>query len=606
MDKDKKSLSIEEINNHMKKFGYTATEELQYNTFTALLNFNNTKNSVAQDIYAVCLEGPPGAGKTEYAKVYTKIVKELWSEEVEFVDYQCDATTGKSELFEDINISAAIRGDADNVNIPGKLIQAINYVNSGKKVILFIDEYDKAREETDAFLLQFLQSGKINSTQHGDIEVKNEYKNNLQVILCKNDVRETLSGPLSRRIRIIRLDYMLPEIFYSVAEEKLITNRTQTQKVDKGILNLVSLMYNNAYDSKEIYNRLPSCSEMLIAIEDANSLVQHANAPQYIVYRTIIENMFKDRDDIHTFESMLEKNSKNNDQGLKDLILEMKNKEEKNELDLMQLISKTIFKNEHKNLELSEIKYNELMEEATSLIEDATSLIEEYEEKFKRIETAHNDLNNKPDCFQINNDLVEEVISESSFLRTFPEETAYIKRGINITDIFKDEFFEISTLSYDESASLKICNQLISNAPVNNTICFEDGFLIGRYGDISLICAREKVEQKEKLTFYVNSFVVPLQIIEDICRMIIFLNEKIPGYYDFATTANVFNNINLDLPLLKDNVYKLDKTIISSNTLSSDLNSLLEKLIVNKSCDDYTFLKLDHNEVCKEQTKKRR
>lgn len=132
------------------------------------------------------MEGPPGAGKTEFAKTYTKLSNELFKN-VELVDYQCDATTGKTELFEDINISAAIRGDADNVNIPGKLIEAIKKVNSGKRVVLFIDEYDKAREETDAFLLQFLQSGKINSTQHGDLEIKDEYKGKLQVILCKND-----------------------------------------------------------------------------------------------------------------------------------------------------------------------------------------------------------------------------------------------------------------------------------------------------------------------------------------------------------------------------------------------------------------------------------
>ena len=190
----------------------------------------------------------------------------MFNGNVEMVDYQCDATTGKTELFEDINISAAIRGDADNVNIPGKLIDAIKRVNTGKKVVLFIDEYDKAREETDAFLLQFLQSGKINSTQHGDLEIKEEYKNNLQVIICKNDMREELSGPLSRRIRITSLDYMEPSLFYKVAHRLLIEEKTSP--VADGLLNLVSLMYEKAYTDREMYNRVPSCSEMLIAIED--------------------------------------------------------------------------------------------------------------------------------------------------------------------------------------------------------------------------------------------------------------------------------------------------------------------------------------------------
>lgn len=283
-------ISFNEVKSKIEAMGYYATNELLYDTYNALALFNNLSINPGQDIFAICLEGPPGAGKTEFAKTYTKLSNELF-QNVELVDYQCDATTGKTELFEDINISAAIRGDADNVNIPGKLIEAIKKVNDGKRVVLFIDEYDKAREETDAFLLQFLQSGKINSTQHGDLEIKDEYKSNLQVILCKNDMREELSGPLSRRIRIIRLDYMKPALFYKVAHRLLIDEKENP--VNDGLLNLVSLMYEKAYADKEMYNRLPSCSEMLIAIEDADRVIKLANAPQSVIYNIIIRNMFK-------------------------------------------------------------------------------------------------------------------------------------------------------------------------------------------------------------------------------------------------------------------------------------------------------------------------
>ena len=263
-------ITIDELKEKIERLGYIATEELLYDTFNALCMFSDSKISAGQDIFAICLEGPPGAGKTEFAKVYTKVCNEVFNGNVEMVDYQCDATTGKTELFEDINISAAIRGDADHVNIPGKLVEAINKVNSGKKVVLFIDEYDKAREETDAFLLQFLQSGKINSTQHGDLEIKEEYKSNLQVILCKNDMREELSGPLSRRIRIIRLDYMKPEIFYQVAYRNLVENRQD--KVNDGLLNLVVLMYQQAYDSKEIY---PLCKQYPLEGNDYILVADH-------------------------------------------------------------------------------------------------------------------------------------------------------------------------------------------------------------------------------------------------------------------------------------------------------------------------------------------
>ena len=121
-------VTIDEIRKQLEEFGYIATEELIFETFNALDMFSGNSINPGQDIFAICLEGPPGAGKTEFVKTYTKLSNKMFNEEVELVDYQCDATTGKTELFEDINISAAIRGDADNVNIPGKLVEAIKKV----------------------------------------------------------------------------------------------------------------------------------------------------------------------------------------------------------------------------------------------------------------------------------------------------------------------------------------------------------------------------------------------------------------------------------------------------------------------------------------------
>lgn len=305
-------IKINELRKMAEDIGYYATDELLNDAYNALVLFESNSVDQGQDIYAICLEGPPGAGKTEFAKTYTRISNLLFKN-VELVDYQCDATTGKTELFEDINISAAIKGDAEHVNIPGKLIEAIKMVNQGKRVVLFIDEYDKAREETDAFLLQFLQSGKINSTQHGDLSVKDEYKSNLQVILCKNDMREELSGPLSRRIRIIRLESMKPEVFYKVASKitSKVTDEDEKKSLD-GLVNLVSLMYEKAYSQQDMYTRLPSCSEMLIAIQDANRLTKGGVQLSY-VYKSILKNMFKSEDDMKTFESIVGSSRSNDD-----------------------------------------------------------------------------------------------------------------------------------------------------------------------------------------------------------------------------------------------------------------------------------------------------
>ena len=289
-------ISYQSIKERMEQYGYFAEDELIWQTYINIQNLI-TNGQVGQDIHAICLEGPPGAGKTEYAKIYRKILKDFVQDDVELIDYQCDSTTGKSDLYEEIRVAAAIAGNPDEVIIAGKLVEAIDSVNAGKKVILFLDEYDKAREETDAFLLKFLQEGKVNTTQRGNVEIRPKNMQNLQVLLCKNQMREELSGPLERRLKILRLKEMRPEVFFKVASHQL-------PNADKDVINAVSILYGAIYDNKEDFARMPSCSEGLLAIRDACTLLK-ANAPEEFVYSAIISNMLKNPDDIETFRSLL-------------------------------------------------------------------------------------------------------------------------------------------------------------------------------------------------------------------------------------------------------------------------------------------------------------
>lgn len=289
-------VSFEKIKELMEKYCYYAEDELIWQTYINVEKFLND-GQVGQDIHAICLEGPPGSGKTEYSKIYKKVLDEILGENVDIISYQCDSTTGKAELYEEIRVSAAIAGNPDEVIIAGKLVEAIDRVNSGKKVILFLDEYDKAREETDAFLLQFLQEGKINTTQRGNVEIKPENLSNIHVILCKNQMRDELSGPLERRVKIIRLSEMKPVIFNEVAKR-------QIPNANPDILNAVAVLYGELYDRKDDFARIPSCSEGLMAIQDACTLLK-AKAPREFICSAIISNMLKNPNDIETFKHML-------------------------------------------------------------------------------------------------------------------------------------------------------------------------------------------------------------------------------------------------------------------------------------------------------------
>lgn len=573
-------ISFNEMQEKIKGFGYYATLELLYDTYNSLILFNNSQIGSGQDIYAVCLDGPPGAGKTEFAKTYYKLSNEIFKN-VELVEYQCDATTGKTELFEDINISAAIRGDADNVNIPGKLIEAIKNVNEGKRVILFIDEYDKAREETDAFLLQFLQSGKINSTQHGDLAIKDEYKSNLQVILCKNDFREELSGPLSRRLRMTTLSYMKPDIFYTVANRVLVNERKN--KVNDSLINFVYLIYNNIYNNKDKYNRLPSCSEMLIALEDADRLMKLANAPKNIIYNIIIKNMFKSLDDKETFESILKKgeNSK-----LQNIINSMKeNTNENDNIDINELIADKLLIKEKQQL----IDQKQQLEK----------LINEYKERFQNLEQ------NK--ISESNNEISSIQLQDGEFVKTnkptsmsiFQDETVRVKRGYDIFNISNTDWINIGSITKRHMYYQFFLSKLIEHINELDIVIYENGILIDNIGDYKLIvtCQFKKYQNDLNGTsfdtdiefnIFCNYTIIPDTFLSDILYFSYFINDcydeqpktteaitnEVIGINDtLSIDALVYSNTNLNYDKTLDNVYQVS---INNQKELKQLNNLIE------------------------------
>jgi len=167
----------------LKEAGYYASDLLVAQLNAVLL----TRPTSGAFLY-----GPAGSGKTFLAETVSSVIgaKQFF--------YQVTPGTREDDLIEkllpDENTNSGIK------KYPGVLLQAAEASHS-EKVVLIVDEWDKTRPSADAFLLDFLQSGRINWP---GVSVQANLAN-LTVFLTLNDERE-LSEPLTRRLPLIRCE----------------------------------------------------------------------------------------------------------------------------------------------------------------------------------------------------------------------------------------------------------------------------------------------------------------------------------------------------------------------------------------------------------------
>ena len=161
------------------------------------------------------IEGPAGAGKTEIGKVlaetlHTDLIrlqcyegldeaKALyeWNYQKQLLRIQADR---QSELsWEDVEQHVFSRGYL----LERPLLRAIT---ANRRVVLLIDEIDKADEEFEAFLLELLSDFQVSIPELGTLQAQHKPV----VILTSNRTRE-LSEPLKRRCIYLWLDFLAPE-----------------------------------------------------------------------------------------------------------------------------------------------------------------------------------------------------------------------------------------------------------------------------------------------------------------------------------------------------------------------------------------------------------
>ena len=181
-------ISIKEINKILKSNDYVPNNEISTTLYLSLLLSKPT-----------LIEGPPGVGKTEFAKVIAKafdrdffriqcyegitfeqIVGEWnYQKQLLFLEAAKDKEKNKEELFD------------EEFFIRRPLLKA--FLND-KPSVLLIDEIDKADEEVESFLLQALGEKEITINDLGTFQLQND----LIVVLTSNSQRSLLDETKDR------------------------------------------------------------------------------------------------------------------------------------------------------------------------------------------------------------------------------------------------------------------------------------------------------------------------------------------------------------------------------------------------------------------------
>lgn len=177
------------------------------------------------------LFGPTGTGKTFLPDVVAGIL------ESDYHFYQCFPGTREEDLL--VKMLPSERTVSGVELHEGVILEAISATNSappdgknGDKVVLVLDEWDKTRPSADAFLLDFLQTGRV--TFNG-----RRYQANLSrlvVFLTMNDERD-MSEPLLRR---------LPKIDFRPLEPSLVRKALKLTHAEHPYLENAMVLYRNS------------------------------------------------------------------------------------------------------------------------------------------------------------------------------------------------------------------------------------------------------------------------------------------------------------------------------------------------------------------------
>ena len=244
------------------------------------------------------VEGAPGVGKTEIAKVLSKVFN------TELIRLQCYEGLDENKALYEWNyqrqlIKIQMIKDAacqnlseDDVFSPEYLLERplLKAIRAEERSVLLIDEIDKTDEEFEAFLFEILSDFQISIPELGTVRAKHIPI----VILTSNHDRE-LSEGLRRRCVYLYIDYP------SIEKEINIIRTKIPEATEKLALQIAAAV--NHLRSKLTLNKQPSIAETL---DWTRALIaMHADHLDASLIRQTMGLLLKNRDDVTGFEKEL-------------------------------------------------------------------------------------------------------------------------------------------------------------------------------------------------------------------------------------------------------------------------------------------------------------
>ena len=280
--------SVEELQDKLKSVGYIAETGLATSIYLSL--------KLGKPLL---LEGEVGVGKTQLAKALAQLFK------LDLIRLQCYEGIDANQAISEWNFPKQlmkIRAFASDGNQEENfeslytkdylqkrpLLQA---VEAGAMSVLLIDELDRADDEFEAFLLEFLSDFQVTIPELGTIEAKSRPI----VIITSNRTRD-LHDALKRRC-------LYNWIGFPKFDQELIIVQTVYPEVDKLLAEKVVSAVNNL--RKMDLNKSPGVAETIDWAQSLTELEVTELNPETAVLT--LGSVIKDRDDMELVKQNIER-----------------------------------------------------------------------------------------------------------------------------------------------------------------------------------------------------------------------------------------------------------------------------------------------------------